>query len=397
MLGRIGAGAASLLALCLGAGGALAQTPDAAAAIERADYSKGEHWLCLPGRQDACTIPLDASIVAKDGSVKRETYKADPGAGIDCFYVYPTVSNDPFSTSDLTANSEELNVVESQFARFGSVCRTFAPMYRQVTLPQLRARFGGTAPPQRGAAGQGAVDVDDAWDYYMTHHNNGRGVVIIGHSQGAGQVARLIREKIDGKPVQKQLVSALIIGSGITVAKGKDVGGTFTSIPLCKTASQTGCAIAYGSFRDTVPPPATGLAVGAGNVGGETEGACVNPAALGGGKGEAKGYWTVAAPLNSSLKPPPRWSQSQPLFTPFAVTPGLVSAECVQKNGKSYLEVRVNADPKDKRADDIYGDVLAADGSVNTAWGLHNVDMNLMMGNFIEIVKAQAKAYKAKK
>jgi len=123
----------------------------------------------------------------------------------------------------------------------------------------------------------------------------------------------------------------------------------------------------------------------------------VNPAALGGGKGEAQSYWTVAAPLNSSLKPPPRWSQTQPLYTPFAVTPGLVTAECVQKNGKSYLEVHVNAKPDDKRADDIYGDVMSADGSVNTAWGLHNVDMNLMMGNFIEIVKTQAKAYKSKK
>jgi len=201
MLRTIGAGAASLLALCLGAGAAFAQTPGAAEAIDHADYSKGEHWLCLPGRQDACTIPLDASIVSTDGSVKRATYRAEPNPGIDCFYVYPTVSNDPFSTSDLQANSEELNVVESQFARFGSVCRTFAPMYRQVTLPQLRARFGGAAPPQRGAAAQGAADVDDAWDYYMKNYNNGRGVVIIGHSQGAGQGARLIKEKIDGKPV----------------------------------------------------------------------------------------------------------------------------------------------------------------------------------------------------
>jgi hypothetical protein len=67
----------------------------------------------------------------------------------------------------------------------------------------------------------------------------------------------------------------------------------------------------------------------------------------------------------------------------------------VQKNGFSYLEVHVNAVPSDPRADDINGDVVAG-GQVNAAWGLHLIDANLAMGNLVDIVGAEGKAYLAK-
>jgi len=68
----------------------------------------------------------------------------------------------------------------------------------------------------------------------------------------------------------------------------------------------------------------------------------------------------------------------------------------VEKNGFSYLEVHVNAVPSDPRTDDINGDVMAA-GKVNAAWGLHLIDANLAMGNLVDIVGAESKAYLAKK
>ena len=124
----------------------------------------------------------------------------------------------------------------------------------------------------------------DAWNYYLQHDNNGRGVVLIGHSQGSGVLTQLIRNEIDGKPVQAKLVSALLLGTSLPVPKGKDVGGAFQHIPLCRSATQTGCVIAYASFRSTIPPPENSRF---GRVQGENmEAACANPAALGGGSGE---------------------------------------------------------------------------------------------------------------
>jgi len=209
-----------------------------------------------------------------------EAFKPDPKAPIDCFYVYPTVSNDPGAVSDMTANAEELNVVRAQLARFGSKFRIYAPLYRQFTLTALRAGIAGTALPGANDPSVRLVgynDVVDAWNYYLAHENKGRGVVLIGHSQGSGVLTRMIAAEIDGKPVQKQIVSALLLGTTLGVDKGKDTG-TFKSMPLCRSASQTGCVIAYATFRDTVPPPANSRFGRVQNP--AMEAVCVNPASI---------------------------------------------------------------------------------------------------------------------
>ena len=51
--------------------------------------------------------------------------------------------------------------------------------------------------------GLGYDDVRDAWNYYLQHDNHGRGVVLIGHSQGAYVLAALLAQEIDGKPVSR--------------------------------------------------------------------------------------------------------------------------------------------------------------------------------------------------
>src|SRR5499427_7578278 len=228
--------------------GTLAQNQNgssAPASPARNDYAKGENWLCRPGRKDACAVDLSTTIVTAEGKLSKETWTADPKAPIDCFYVYPTASTDAGGNSDMIAGPEENNVIRSQFARFGSKCRTFAPLYRQVTLTALRAAIAGR--PMQVDRALGYNDVVDAWKYYLEHDNQGRGVVLIGHSQGSGVLTQLIRNEIDGKPVQERLISALLLGTSLPVPKGKDVGGAFKQIPLCHSDHQTGCVIAYAS------------------------------------------------------------------------------------------------------------------------------------------------------
>src|SRR5205809_7452605 len=88
-------------------------------------------------------------------------------------------------------------------------------------------------------------DVVDAWKYYLEHDNNGRGVVLVGHSQGSGVLTQLIRNEIDGKPVQARIVSALLLGTRLPVPRGKDIGGEFQHLPLCYSALQNGCVIKH--------------------------------------------------------------------------------------------------------------------------------------------------------
>jgi hypothetical protein len=373
----------------------LAQAPPAAIATTPAaknDYSDGKSWLCRPGREDACTVDISTTVVAADGALTKETFAANPNAPIDCFYVYPTVSLDATGNSDMNPGPEEAGVVRTQLARFASQCRVFAPMYRQFTLSALRAAT--TGKPIASDRTLAYADVLDAWKHYLANDNKGRGVVLIGHSQGSGMLVQLIRNEIDGKPVQKQLVSALLLGTNVAVPAGKDVGGAFTSVPLCRSASQTGCVISYVTFRSNIPPPADsrfGKVPTAGQVA-----ACTNPAALGGGAGALHAYLSNGGSIVSSAAAPRPWvTPPATITTPYVSVPGLLTAQCVSNEKGSYLEVTVHGNPADARTDEISGDVVA-NGQVNASWGLHLIDVNVAMGNLVDIVSKQAKAFTAR-
>jgi hypothetical protein len=346
----------------------------------RNDYSKAEHWLCRPGGQDACAVDLTATVIAEDGRLTREQFAAHANPPIDCFYVYPTVSLDPGGNSDMVAGPEERNVIRAQFARFRSQCRPFAPLYRQFTLTALRAGAAGKPVPADRSLGYN--DVLDAWNHYLKNDNNGRGVVLIGHSQGSGVLTQLIRNEIEGKPIQSRIVSAMLLGSNVAVPKGQAVGGTFKHMTLCRAAEQIGCVITYVSFRATLPPPPESRF---GRVQDPSmEAGCTNPAALGGGKAHLHAYLSTGQ--HQWVTPP------ESIGTPFVSVPGLLSAQCVSNDKGSYLEIAVNEDSHDPRADDIPGDVIT-NGKPNASWGLHLIDVHAAIGNLVEIAGKQARVH----
>jgi hypothetical protein len=220
-------------------------------------------------------------------------------------------------------------------------------------------------------------------------------VVLVGHSQGSFILAELMRQEVDGKPIQSRIVSALLLGATLSVPRGKDTGGTFQQIPLCRSASQTGCLIAYSAFRSTVPPPAN---TRFGKVADPAmAAACTNPAALAGGSGELHAYLSTAGSTITGTSPRKPWVvPEQPIDTPWVSVPGLLTARCTSNENATYLEVTVNGNPSDPRVDDIIGD-LAAGGQVLPDWGLHLVDVNLGMGNLVDIVRQQAKSWVSRK
>jgi hypothetical protein len=391
---------AALAAMSAYAGPAAAQTPPSAPppAAQAAppapnDYADPKSWLCRPGGQDACAIDHTTTVVAADGKLTRETWSANPNAPIDCFYVYPTVSTDPTPNSDMTADAAEINVIKQQFARLASQCKPYAPLYRQITLVGLRRMLAGGTPTF--GAGVQYDDVKAAWNYYLEHDNNGRGVVLVAHSQGSFILTDLIRNEIERKPVQSRIVSAILLGTTIAVPKGKDIGGSFKQLPLCHSASQIGCVITFASFRSTVPPPANTLfgKVADANM----AAACTNPASLGGGSGELKAYLDKAGKTITSTIPAKPWvTPEQPIDTPWVSVPGLLTAKCASNdNASGYLDVTVNGNPNDPRVDDIVGDI-GAGTTVLANWGLHLIDVNLAMGNLVDIVGQQAKTYLSK-
>lgn len=354
------------------------------------DYGNAGNWLCLPSRSDPCSSPLPTTALNPNGygSVGRSVPAPDPK--IDCFYVYPTVSRDSGDNSDLTAGPEEIATASVQFARFSTVCRTYAPLYRQATITALLRQATGGAPRTAETMGLAYGDVAAAWRHYLEHYNKGRPFVLIGHSQGTIHLSRLLAREIEGKPEAARMLSALLIGFNVEVPEGQLVGGTLKQTPLCTRVGQTGCAITYVSFRATNPPPERAL-FGRAATPGMTVG-CTNPARLRQETTPLDSYWWTGG--SAGREPATiRWSSTGNPPTGFVRTEGLASAACVNRGNSGYLSVVVNSEPTDPRTDEIPGDVVIG-GKLQPGWGLHLADMNLAMGDLIALVEAQAKAFR---
>ena len=359
----------------------LASAAGPARAADDDPYARPEAWLCRPGASDLCAAPVVATVVLGDSSRTSRVFKPNPAAPIDCFYVYPTVSEDPAGNSGMTSGPGEQRAVAQQFAAFASVCRPFAPLYRQVTIAGIEAVLrDGPLPVDFKLPYE---DVRAAWRHYLAHDNEGRRVVLIGHSQGARILARLIAHEIEGKPEQRLFAGALILGFDVEVPEGKDVGGTFKTIPLCRAAGQSGCIVAYETFPATSPPPDDAHFTHPETPGMEI--ACTDPAALADGTLDP----ILATQTNLLGKSPgdPGWAAFvKPLETPFVSLPGIASGHCVKGAKASYFSVSINASPAPDTWPATLPGNLVVDGRPLKGWGWHLIDFNIAMGNLIDFV-----------
>ena len=362
----------------------LAAAPPAAAqppAPVTVDYAQDSSWLCLPGRADVCSAPQATVALNANGygSVGRSVPAKDPP--VDCFYVYPTVSRDDGLTSDLNMN-EETYAAAAQAARFSSVCKIYAPKYRQMTVGAILAFSAGQDISAAGVLAY--TDVLHAWRNFLATRNKNRPFVLIGHSQGSLHLIQLIAREIENTPaVASRMKLAILPGFDVMVPQGKLVGGDFKKTPLCSSEGQTGCVIAWTSFRENNVPP-VGAIFGIATQPGMTV-ACVNPAKPGiKGWVPLDSYWA-----SKSSYPVPGgpivWSTEGDPPTPWVRVDGLNSGRCVNDGQRGYFSVRTNADPKDKRTDRIGGEVGMA-GMFIPGWGMHLADMPLVQGDLIRIV-----------
>jgi len=194
--------------------------------------------------------------------------------------------------------------------------------------------------------------------------------------------------EIDPNPdVRGLLVSALMIGGNVVVATGQDGGGDFQNIPACRSADQTGCVVAYSTFLEAPPPDAMFGRADMGPrssqwAGKDVEVLCVNPASLSGGTGPLLPYWGTAkfpGMLGALL------GELPPMATPWVATPGLYTARCESSGGVNWLQIDTTKIAGDERQ------VVAQ--TIGPAWGLHLYDVNIALGNLVDLVRQQSAAF----
>jgi pimeloyl-ACP methyl ester carboxylesterase len=343
-------------------------------------------WLCKPGlANNPCLESLTTTVLEGDGSTRVQRTRLAHRPEVDCFYVYPTVTGQSGTNATKAKDPEILAVARAQASRFSSLCRVYAPVYRQLTITGIADPVAVAGKPGARAYG----DVRSAWREYLRRHNDGRGVVLIGHSQGTFILRRLARLEIDRRPaVRRRLVSALLLGGDVDVRKGSDRGGDFRRIRACRRAGQIGCVIAYSAYAEA-PPADTVFGrprprfFDSARASARLEVLCTNPAALSGDGGRLRAYFPterIPGPIGLVQDPPPSG-----ISTYWAATPGLYRARCASGGGANWLQVDDVGGSGDQRQ--------RVTQSLGPAWGLHLVDMNLAFGNLVEVVRRQAAAY----
>jgi hypothetical protein len=357
-------------------------------AAPSATDAQGVEWLCRPGlRPDPCSAGLTTTVVPESGPVTVRHASPAVNPPVDCFYVYPTVSGQSGVVANLHIDTSETAVARIQASRFSQTCNVYAPVYPQLTLHALSAESTITAADLIAAYG----GVLAAWNDYLAHYNHGRGVIVIGHSQGASMLIHLLATQVDNDAaVRSRLVSAIILGGNVTVPVEKTVGGSFHHIPACTISTETGCVIAYSSFDQT--PPTDSLfgrpGVGVSRLSGSTSSAglqvlCVNPADLSGATAPLDPYFPTRSTASglgqlSGLVPPQ-------LPTPWVTEPDLYSGQCRSQGGATWLQVTAPVHAGDTRE--------AVAQTLGPTWGLHLVDVNIALGNLVDLTRTEAAAY----
>ncbi len=339
-------------------------------------------WLCLPGHSpDPCTPGLSTTVYSPKLEQVGVTHpKQVKKPSFDCFYVYPTVSDQKTAIANLQIDPVERSIALYQAARYSQYCKVYAPMYRQTTLAGIGTV--GTTPvaPTPAQAKAGPADVAAAFQTYLKKYNHGRGFVLIGHSQGSFVLRQLIAKQVDPKPsVRKRLISAILMGGNVLVKDGSDVGGDFKHIPACHSRTQVGCVIAFSTFN--AQPPADSL-FGRTNQKGMHV-LCTNPAALGGGTGKldpifpskpfAPGIIATANSLLMITQPMPK--------TVWASIAGAYSGRCSSAGGANVLMIAPLGGAQNPHA------------APTAEWGLHLLDGQVALGNLVGVANAEAGAF----
>jgi hypothetical protein len=341
-------------------------------------------WLCKPGlAKDACKTGLSTTRFSPT-SERLGVERPAPGPRkVDCFYVYPTVSDQKGAVANKSIDPEVRSIAQYQAARYAQECRVFAPVYRQRTIAGIQPSVSEGGPRRGVVVDQGYGDVREAFRQYLRKDNKGRGIVFVGHSQGTFVLRKLIAEEVDRKPaVRRKLVSALLLGGNVTVKKGSDRGGDFKNIRACRAARQVGCVVAFSVYDETPPKDALFARTTEPN----REVLCTNPARLAGGSAAVTPIFPSDpfAPGTLISAGISLLGVTQPTAdTPWVTIRGGYRARCAKAGGASFLRLtRVNGAPDFKP-------------SPTPIWGLHLIDANIALGELVALVRTQARAYTA--
>ena len=195
------------------------------------DYNKLESWAVLPTKWNESLNNIVGS------SEKKEA---------DVFYIYPTLfadNKDKNWNSDIYNPSIRKDVIEkaivNQASAWVKAANLYVPFYRQA---HYRIFVEPYANQGKQAGLTAYQDLKKSFIHYLNNFNQSRPIIIASHSQGTIHAKRLIKEFFDGKPLQKKLIAAYLIGARINENE-------FKHIPLLVKPNEVGGFVSWNTYK----------------------------------------------------------------------------------------------------------------------------------------------------
>lgn len=213
-------------------------TPQSALASNA--YADQAMWISRPGMKD------DPAQWLPPGGVEED---AD-ALGAAVFFIHPTsyLSNDAWNgpVDDKDARVFADRLVRAMASPFNRAASVWVPRYRQAAF----GAFLSDKPEAARALDLAYGDVVSAFDAFLAEIGPERPIVLVGHSQGAYHLRRLIAERVAGRPLSRRIVAAYAIGWPVSLDHDLPRMG----LPACTAPAQTGCVLSWLSFAEPADP-----------------------------------------------------------------------------------------------------------------------------------------------
>ncbi|HYE28880.1 MAG TPA: DUF3089 domain-containing protein [Allosphingosinicella sp.] len=201
-------------------------------------YADKRMWIARPDLPDSPALWMPAGT-KREGVARASVFFVHPTS-----YLQTTRWNAPLE--DAESQRRARLFVQSQASVFNGVAEIWAPKYRQATF----GAFLTTKGEAQKALDFAYRDVAAAFHQFLRDAPKDRPILLAGHSQGSLHLARLLAERVAGKPETKRIAAAYIIGWPLSIAADLPALG----LPACERRAQAGCVLAWQSFAEPADP-----------------------------------------------------------------------------------------------------------------------------------------------
>jgi len=205
-------------------------------------YADPAMWYSRPGARDDPARLTPTGLAGSEAPLPAAVFFIHPTS-----YLAPAHWNAP--AGDPEAERMARLLVRGMASAFNASPRLWAPKYRQATF----GAFLADRPERRQALDLAYGDVRAAFHAFLAQVPPDQPIVLVGHSQGALHLKRLLRDEVAGRPLARRIAAAYVIGWPVSLVHDLPQMG----LPACAAPGQPGCVRSWLSYAEPADPQLT--------------------------------------------------------------------------------------------------------------------------------------------